>query len=525
MDTLVAHLAAHQFKALFIERLGWDRAQGCLLVGVDGHEFRFETIAHKRGLAVMECRADRYTMFNRRRLRLLQKQILKQAHEHIVIYRCEDPRKQVWQWAVHLPDGRRLRHREHPFFSDSPPAALLQRLAQLRFTLQEEERVTLVDALARVRAALDTEADLNLFVRKPVYAEQSDQLAMAMREGGLAAFHEFVLFHRPLAKWATKRLRRWPGLDEEDAEQIGMLGVINAARKFKPELGYQFSTYATTAIKRRCHRHGPDEGMLIRVPAPVYWPNWNKQLASERLEVRRGPGRGRVFIDWLRARDAKFRYTWPRFHAVTRIESIDDRAGTARKGARQIPDSASGPCEQVLRAEQLSVIDRALASLPAGDARIIRLRYGLDEEAYTLEEVGSVFGVTKERIRQRQVKAEKQLATIISDLYDEVVQTDPDRCDDETVSHKAGTDGVVNKYSAAHDTVTSVVAECESGIGAVELASLCGLSRTDRKSAIRSLLSDGAIVQMGRGRRAVYRSAQPDTDHHSALNGQAAHAN
>jgi hypothetical protein len=66
-----------------------------------------------------------------------------------------------------MPDGRKLRHREHPFFSGSPPTSLLSRLKVLRFSLDEEADVTLVDALQRVRTALDASPELNLFARRP----------------------------------------------------------------------------------------------------------------------------------------------------------------------------------------------------------------------------------------------------------------------------------------------------------------------------------------------------------------------
>lgn len=419
MEEFARQLATHDFQSLFIEALGWDRASRWLSVETDDRSFVLRVLAEKRGVQVATCFVDRYSLFNRGRLRRIQKEFARSAHEHILVSYSDDPKKQVWQWAVRLPDGRRLRHREHPFFSATPPEPLLARLEQLAFSLDEEESTTLIDVLGRVRAALDTRSELNLFVRKPVYAEQSDQLALAMRDGGLSEFHEFVLFHRALAKWATKRLSRWPGLDEEDAEQIGLLGIINAARKFKPELGYQFSTYATTAIKRRCHRHGPDEGLLIRVPAPVYWPHWHTQRAAERLETRHGFGRGRAFIDWLQARDSKFSAGWTRFRAATRIQSIDDRMTNAKEAVRRLPDPAMDPCGQLLRAEEPDVVGWALDALSDEDAWIIRLRYGLGERARTLNEVGIMLGLTRERIRQRQLKAEKQLAKSIREFFGE----------------------------------------------------------------------------------------------------------
>src|SRR5262249_54440191 len=153
-------------------------------------------------------------------LRKVQRIVAQTCHEHILVFCCERPRRQVWQWAIRLPDGRKLRHREHPFFSASPPAPFLNRLSGLRFTLDEEEGVTLVHALERVRRVLDATADLNLFVRRPKYAQRSDELARAMRGGDQDALNRFLLFHLPLARKVSQRLCRWFSVLPEDAEQI-----------------------------------------------------------------------------------------------------------------------------------------------------------------------------------------------------------------------------------------------------------------------------------------------------------------
>lgn len=436
MDEFTTHLSGHDFKTLFVETLGWDHASGTLEAVADERAFRFVIIAHKRGFQVIHCAADRYTLFNRRRLRSLQKQLLKFAHEHIVIYSCDAPRKQVWQWAVHLPDGHRLRHREHPFFSSAPPDALVSRLTGLRFSLAEEERITLVDALDRVRAALDTRAELELFVNKPWYAERSDRLAVAMRAGGPAEFHAFVLFHRPLAKWGARRLHRWLGMDEEDAEQIGMIGVLRAARGFKPELGFQFSTYATRAIHQNCHRLGPKEALLVRVPAAVYWPYMRIRRAAERLDVRFGPASGSRFLDRIADRDDLFRRRWTRFRAATEVRSLSDRREPEYETARLLAAPDGDPVAALLCASTSQFVASALESLAPDDARIIRLRYGLDGEPQTLEAIGQLFGVTKERIRQRQLTIEDALRAVILDMLGDPTETRAEAQADSTAAEQ-----------------------------------------------------------------------------------------
>jgi len=422
MDTLTSHLITHDFRTLFIERLGWDRTRGATTATADGLDLSFEVIAHKRGFKVIHCVADRYTMFNRGRLRALQRQLLRVAHEHIVIYSCDDPRKQVWQWAVRMPDGRRLRHREHPFFSATPPESLVARLIGLRFALAEEDRVTLVDALDRVRSALDTQSEHDLFVRRPGISERSDRLALAMRDGGEEAFHAFVLFHRRLARWGTKRLQWWFGMEEDEAEQIGMVAVLRAAAQFKPELGYQFSTYATPAIQQQCERDGPAETLRIGMPAIVFWSHVRLVRRLESLEARSGPRAIRRYLDWMTRRDPRFGRNWARVARAINVQSLSDRGQPEYREARQIP--ASSECRSSWTESAIEGLRQVVDSLPPAEARIIRLRYGFDGEAMTLKEIGDLLGLTRERIRQRQVKSESAIRTILASMLGEPARTD-----------------------------------------------------------------------------------------------------
>ena len=109
---------------MFTECLGWERANSTIEVVVDGKPVVLESVAVKRGLVVFLCHVHRTSLANRGLLRRIQRELVKRHHEHIVIYASEQPLKQVWQWAVHLEDGRKIRHREHPFLSSKPPDVL-----------------------------------------------------------------------------------------------------------------------------------------------------------------------------------------------------------------------------------------------------------------------------------------------------------------------------------------------------------------------------------------------------------------
>ncbi|GIW83161.1 MAG: hypothetical protein KatS3mg105_4968 [Gemmatales bacterium] len=350
---------------------------------------------------------------NRGLLRRVQQRLGKEYHEHIAIYSSEKPPKQVWQWAVRLPDGRRLRHREHPFFSASPPIPFLTRLRGLQFTLEEEENATLLDALKRVRMALDTAADLNLFAKRPWYAKRSDELARAMKQGVPGAFEQFVEFHLPLARKASRMLIRWFGMEPDDAEQTAVIGLVQAARRFDPELGYQFSTYASYWIRQSCQRYGPEFAFRIRIPSHAFWPCYKLQFELQRLIASHGPAKAqRLFNRRLRAESISPEH-WKAFQASLETETFSDTSKDEFRELRNITDKTSGPIAELQRAELKSIVRDALQHLRPRDAEVIMLRYGIENAEHTLEEVGQILGVTRERVRQIQARAEDRLQHLL----------------------------------------------------------------------------------------------------------------
>lgn len=419
MNDIASCLAQHRFCELFIQELGWDYASGGVELRVNDCCFPLSIIAHKRGLQVLHSSTDHFTLINRRRLRRLQRKLASQIHEHIVIYSCESPRKQVWQWAVRREDGRRLRHREHPFFSDSPPKRLLDHLVRLQFDLNEEEELTIVDAFRRVRAALDRDADLNLFVNKPWYAQRSNELAWAMEAGGDAELHEFMLFHRHLVTWAVKPLVHLFRGELEDAEQAGMLGLMHAARHYQPSRGYQFSTYATSCIKGFCKRSVPAYLLSVRVPMYVIWPCLKMRKVVRQVTAGGGPPAVRQYLDDLAIHDPGLADEWAQFSIMADIRSLSQRSEPEYRQARAIPAKEDTMVERALRHERAVFIREAIGRLRPRDALFIRLKYGLDGPEHTLEEIGQQHGVTRERVRQCLVRAFERLQFLLRPLVEQ----------------------------------------------------------------------------------------------------------
>jgi len=407
MNPLTACLNDHCLTRMFIEELGWDRSSGSVMLTIDGREWVVQRVAQKRGLQVCWVRTDRLVLMNRKLLQELQRVLTRTVHEHILVFSCEEPRKQVWLWSVHLPGGRKLRHREHPFFSAQPPLAFLDRLAKLGFTLEEEDAVGLTDAIDRVRCVLDTSAELNLFARKPKLAARSDRLAIAMGNGDAAARHEFILMHRGLARKLSKVLRKWFNMPPEGAEQIGILGLMEAAQRFRPELGYQFSTYASWWVRQSCQRLGPNAALLIRTPHHAFWGCFKHAIKLSKTLAAKGPAAAARYQSECEAADPKLAKQWANYLRARNVLSLAEKA-TFRTAAA-LPDRLPCVVNELIDGEDTCQIRLALAKLYPRSADIIRCRFGIDSEPQTLQEIAFGYGLSKERVRQIEAAALKQL--------------------------------------------------------------------------------------------------------------------
>ncbi len=427
-------LCDHALRELFIDELGWDHVSAEFELSLEDEVFRFETLASKRGFMALACEVHRTVVANRGLLRHLQRLLSRRYHEHIVIFYSDEPAKQVWQWSTIREDGKRLRHREHPFFSAEPPAALLSRLKLLRFTLDEEESATIVGAISRVRSALDVESEQNLFARYPNFSRQSDSLAIRMRAGDQDAFDEFVLFHHRLAKNASRMLIRWVGLDAEDAEQIAIMGVIEAAKRFDPAKGYQFSTYASYWIRQKCQRYGVNEGLLIRFPPHIFWPAYKFEFEHRRLLATHGNDLPDEELESQLEELGIARAHWETYSCVKEALCFSELDREQFDELRSIESTDEPILDRVVKDEMTQAVLGEMVDLRPRDCQIIGARYGLVHEEMTLQECAGVLGITRERVRQIQARGEEELRNALRFNF-------PDFFEDDTCSLDPTFDG------------------------------------------------------------------------------------
>lgn len=406
----------HRFKEMFIDDLGWDNSSSTQELDIGDQRIRLESVAEKRGLRVFCCKLHRTSLANRGLLRRVQKQLIRQHHEHIIVYHSDEPLKQVWQWAIHQNDGRNVRHREHPFLSCKPPQPLLNRLSNLRFTLDDEENATLVDAMARTRRALDVIPEQVLFARMPHYAKQSDELAVAMRAGEPGAFDRFCEFHLRLAKKSSRMLFHWFGMDEDDAYQIACIGIVLAARKFDPTRGNQFSTIASYYLRACCQRYGLGCAYLVRFPVHVFWPLYKIQFTERQLLASFGMPAARERLYRACKNNGVSLRDWLTFERVKTFKTFSDLERDDWDSLLSIKEPRKSPIERLMLKELRQAVLNGIARLNQREQIILHHRYGIGCEEHTLEEVATIYDVTRERIRQIQSRAEEKLQIFLSQL-------------------------------------------------------------------------------------------------------------
>ncbi len=175
-DRARQYLQSFNFRKLFIEEIGWDKPGDDLEIPYEGDLLYLEAVAQKRGLSVFLCSPQEDgNIPNYAGRRKIETELRKSVHEHILIFTNQDNSKQVWQWVRREP-GRPTTSREYEYNHGQSGDPLLQRLQKLVITLEEEEKLGIVDVTSRVRAAFDVEP-----VTKRFYDRYSKEHAAFMQ--------------------------------------------------------------------------------------------------------------------------------------------------------------------------------------------------------------------------------------------------------------------------------------------------------------------------------------------------------
>ena len=235
-------------------------------------------------------------------------------------------------------------------------------------------------------------------------------LQQQVEDGLLAREHLIKANTRLVVSVAKKYIGR--GVPFLDLIQEGNLGLMKAVEKFDYHRGFRFSTYATWWIRQTITRSIADQGRTIRVP--VHMVDRIRQLYKLTHEMEQQLGRlptndelaekmGTTTskIEWM------LRVSWLPLSLESPVNDDEEDSELGQFVEDQVtPTPIQSAYSKLLREK----IEEVLDTLPPREARILRLRFGLENgHNYTLEEVGEKFGLTRERIRQIESKALRRL--------------------------------------------------------------------------------------------------------------------
>jgi len=244
---------------------------------------------------------------------------------------------------------------------------------------------------------------------EPISIERQGVLKALINEAEQSWEHLVKANTRLVVSIAKKYIGR--GVPFLDLIQEGNLGLMKAVEKFDYRRGFRFSTYATWWIRQSITRSIADLGRTIRIPVhmidrirELYKVSYSleqklgrkpfaRELAEEmHIDVKK--------VQWM------MRVSWLPLSLESPVGDEDD----SELGMFVEDEDTPSPVEVTYQSMLSDKINEVLSTLSPREARIIRMRFGLDNgRVYTLEEVGKKFGLTRERIRQIEGKALRQL--------------------------------------------------------------------------------------------------------------------
>jgi RNA polymerase primary sigma factor len=269
--------------------------------------------------------------------------------------------------------------------------------------LSAQEEIDLAKQIERGREAREELAQGRVSQKRRL------ELRRRIEEGWGAREHLITANSRLVISVAKKYMGR--GVPFLDLIQEGNIGLMRAAKKFDYKRGYKFSTYATWWIRQAVTRAIADQGRTIRVP--VHMGDQISKMLRTQHQLKQELGRDPTVEEMAEALDVTPNKVEHMIQVARRPFSLEMPIGEEEDGMlgdfiedHETPAPDETATHNLLREH----LDEMLDTLPPREARILQLRYGLnDGKILTLNEVGRKMGVTRERVRQIEAQALRRL--------------------------------------------------------------------------------------------------------------------
>ena len=269
--------------------------------------------------------------------------------------------------------------------------------------------------LIKMAESMDVDEPIKMYLREigqiPLLSyEEEIEYAQKVLNGDEEAKQKLIESNlRLVVSIAKKHTNR--GLKMLDLIQEGNMGLMKAVEKFEYEKGFKFSTYATWWIRQAITRAIADQGRTIRIP--VHMIETINKIKKESRIILQETGKEPTAEELSKKLDLPVEKVKNILEMNQDPISLETPVGSeedSELGDFVEDDKFANPYDATTRVLLKEQLDDVLKTLNEREEKVLRYRYGLDDGSQkTLEEVGKIFNVTRERIRQIEVKALRKL--------------------------------------------------------------------------------------------------------------------
>ena len=260
-------------------------------------------------------------------------------------------------------------------------------------------------------------ADLGSYLRKvnayrSLDVKEEKEIAQKAKDGDKDAKKELVQSNLKLVLTIARKAIHVSKLPMVDLIQEGNLGLMVAAEKFNPDLGYRFSTYATWWIKQAMFKAISEQSYCMKIP--VYIQETLSKFSKIKSEMEKSYNcqiTNRDVAQKMDIEPEKIDLYLSAYSSTVSIEGSFEGNNKRELNVADVLEDDNTNVEKNVEYEELKKeIQNVISTLKEREQTVIKMRFGLEEfTKTTLEDIGKMFGVTKECIRQTELRALNKL--------------------------------------------------------------------------------------------------------------------
>lgn len=243
-------------------------------------------------------------------------------------------------------------------------------------------------------------------------AEEEKIVAEKIEQGDSEAKQKLIQANLKLVVTIAKKTIHMSGVPMIDLIQEGNLGLMIAAEKFDHKLGYRFSTYASWWIKQSMFKAISEQSHCMKIP--VYIQETLSKFSKVKYQMEQNTTsqvKNEEVAKKMNIAPDKIEMFLSAYTKTISIENgLEKSDGKDLNVADILADNSSLISENAEYQSLKDDIKNVISTLKEREQEVVKMRYGLDDtERYTLEEIGNIYGVTKECIRQTELRALKKM--------------------------------------------------------------------------------------------------------------------